>query len=85
MSFGFDPATAALLLPIASNLFSSIFGGGSSAPAGPTAAQIAAEMERQRQAASSKSTLLIGVGLAGVGVLAAILLLGRTKKNPRRR
>lgn len=78
-TMGLDPITATIVTGVAEDFIKSFFGGGSPAPAaGLTPAQVAALLERQRQeAAASKSTLLIGVALAGAGVLAAVVLLRR--------
>lgn len=79
-TMGLDPITAGIVTSVAGDFLKSFFGGGSApAPAGPSAAQIATLLEQQRQAAASRSNLLIGVGLAGAGVLAAILLLRRRR------
>lgn len=78
-TIGLDPITGTLLTNVASNLLQNIFG--PSQPSGPSSADIAAALARQRQQqqadSARRNAWMIGIGLAAVGVVAVWMLSSR--------
>jgi hypothetical protein len=79
-TLGVDPLTTTLVTEVGIPWLTSFLGGGSSAPApGLTPTQIAAALEAQRRAAAARTQtwLIVGGGVAVLGL--AVLLLVRRK------
>jgi hypothetical protein len=73
-----DPLTAGIALPLLSNFLGSIFAAPAVGPSGPTTAQIAALLARQKsESDASRNAWLIGLGLASVGAVVMVVMLGR--------
>jgi hypothetical protein len=70
---GLDPATAALLTQIGTQVVGNFLGTGNKGPSQAELAKLAEE--RARREAQQK--LMLGLGLAAVGVVGAVLILRR--------
>lgn len=75
-----DPITGGLLANIFAPILTGLFSTAPATPAGPTQAQIQAALSQQaasRAAEATRTAWMIGLGVAAVGAVGAVVLLSR--------